>query len=55
MNKNKEAINLIIKIAEKNIEKYKAMSKLKTSKCILSEALKDTLSMNVYLDQTINK
>ena len=52
-NKNKEAINFIIQKAEDNKRKYKAMSKLKTSKCILSEALKDNLIMNMYLNETI--
>ena len=54
-NKNKPAINFIIQKTEDNRKKYKAMSKLKTSKCILSEALKDTLAMNMYLDETIKE
>ena len=54
-NKNKSAINFIIQKTEDNRKKYKAMSKLKTSKCILSEALKDTLVMNMYLDETIKE
>ena len=54
-NKNKESINLMIEITEKNIEKYKAMLKLKTSKCSLREAFKDTLVMNTYLDATIKE
>jgi|TARA_A100001391_G_C4904958_1_gene234752 hypothetical protein len=54
-NKNKSAINFIIQKTEDNIKKYKAMLRLKTSNCILSEALKDTLVMNMYLDETIKE
>ena len=54
-NKNKSAINIIIQKTEDNMKKYKAMSRLKTSNCILSEALKDTLVMNMYLDETIKE
>ena len=42
-NKNREAINLIIQITEDNKRKYEAMSKLKSSNCILREALKDKI------------
>jgi hypothetical protein len=52
-NKNREAINLIIQKTEDNKRKYEAMSKLKSSKCILREALKDNLVMNMYINETI--
>ena len=54
-NKNKSAINFIIQKTEDNMKKYIAMSRLKTSNCILSEALKDTLVTNMYLDETIKE
>ena len=53
--KNKEAIELIIQKSKDNTKKYKIMSNLKTSKCILTEALKDTLSMAFYLEDSLNK
>ena len=54
-NKNREAIDLIIQITEDNKRKYEAMSKLKSSNCILREALKDNLVMNMYINETIQK
>ena len=36
-NKNKSAINFIIQKTEDNMKKYKAMSKIKTSKCNIRE------------------
>tara|TARA_Y100000004_G_scaffold160666_1_gene188239 strand:- start:806 stop:964 length:159 start_codon:yes stop_codon:yes gene_type:complete len=46
----KEIIDLIIQKSEDNLKKYKAMSKLKTSKCIITEALADSISMSMYLE-----
>ena len=54
-NKNKSAINFIIQKTEDNRKKYKAMSRLKTSKCILREAFEDTLAMNMYLDEAMKE
>ena len=54
-NKNKSAINFIIQKTEDNRKKYKAMFRLKTSKCILREAFEDTLAMNMYLDKAIKE
>ena len=51
----KEIIDLIIQKSEDNAKKYKAMSKLKTSRCIKTEALKDALSMVMYLEQENKK
>jgi len=54
-NTNREAINLVIQKTEDNKRKYEAMSKLKSSNCILREALKDNLVMNMYIKETIQK
>ena len=48
----KEIIDLIIQITEQNNKKYKSMSKLKTSKCIINEALTDCIIMQKYLNKT---
>ena len=54
-NNSKEAISNLIDRTEDKLKKYKTMSNLKTSKCILTEALKDTLSMAFYLEDSLNK
>ena len=55
MNNNKEAISNLIDRTEDKLKKYKTMSNLKTSKCILTEALKDTLTMAIYLEDYLDK
>ena len=49
---NQEKINLLIQITKDNLKKYEAMSKLKTSKCIINEALKDSVALSMYLNQS---
>tara|TARA_R100000742_G_C4182784_1_gene17350 strand:- start:111 stop:317 length:207 start_codon:yes stop_codon:yes gene_type:complete len=53
--KNKEAINLIIEITKQNLKKYETMKNLKNSKCIISEALQDNLSLSLYCDDYLGK
>lgn len=54
-NNNKEAISNLIDRTEDRLKKYKIMSNLKTSKCILTEALKDNLCMALLLEDCLNK
>ena len=55
MNNNKEAISNLIDRTEDKLKKYKTMSNLKTSKCILTEALQDSLSMALWLEDSLDK
>jgi hypothetical protein len=54
-NNSKEAISNLIDRTEDKLKKYKTMSNLKTSKCILTEALQDTLSMALLLENCLDK
>ena len=54
-NNRKEEISHLTEMTESKLRKYKGMSKLKTSKCILTEALKDTLTMAIYLEDYLDK
>mgnify|MGYP003140817647 CR=1 FL=1 len=54
-NNRKEEISHLTEMTESKLRKYKGMSKLKTSKCILTEALQDSLSMALWLEDSLNK
>ena len=55
MNNNKKVISNLIDRTENKLKKYKTMSNLKTAKCILTEALQDTLTMAISLEDSLDK